>query len=409
LPDEAALPAGKGSWVVDQNFKTSIGGTYINGYIRVLVQSDGMVFHRKFFDTGQPATPWCQVKFTNDEMREIRGAVAKSNPAAWQPKYGQWISVLAPFRILVITIRGAKDQIAEYKTGLWRFTDLPTDVSAIANAIDDAGTLAFTKCQNSSSQNIESVSAAGEPIYVVRKNGDLVWYKHTGFQSGNFTWVNDTVGKIVGNSWAANLKIFKGNPRGTDGIVYTVNQEGWLSWYKHNGYASGSPDWEMPRNVGNGFNGQQVFSGGNGVIYLINNAGELYWYKHLGYKSGDKIWANNGIGKKVGNTGWKDARFVFSGGDGVIYLIDNRGDLYWSKHLGLQDGTDKWQERRKIGSGWLNLRQVFSGGGGIIYAVKDNGDLVWQKHEGFTNGVNLWAKSGKASEIGKGWNFDFVF
>ena len=121
LPNEAALPAGKGSWVVDQNFKTSIGGTYIRGYIRVLVQSDGTVFHRKFFDTMQPATPWCEVKFSASEMRGIRGAVARSNPAAWQPKYGQWISVFAPFRILVITIRGAKDQIIEHQTELYRF------------------------------------------------------------------------------------------------------------------------------------------------------------------------------------------------------------------------------------------------------------------------------------------------
>ena len=75
-------------------------------------------------------------------------------------------------------------------------------------------------------------------------------------------------------------------------------------------------------------------------------------------QTGEKNWVNNGVGKKIG-TGWNDARHVFSGGDGVIYKIDSRGDLYWTKHLGFQDGMVKWSEQKQVGNGWQNLRQVF--------------------------------------------------
>ena len=120
LPDEAVLPAGKGAWAIDQNFKTSIGGSYLLGYIRVIVLSDGKVFHRKSFDSGLPATPWCQDKLTAAEMREIRSAVAKAKPGAWQARYGDWINLAAPFRRLVFTTLDAKGEVINYTTFVYR-------------------------------------------------------------------------------------------------------------------------------------------------------------------------------------------------------------------------------------------------------------------------------------------------
>lgn len=87
----------------------------------------------------------------------------------------------------------------------------------------------------------------------------------------------------------------------------------------------------------------------------------------------------------------------------------SRGDLYWSKHLGFQDGTAKWSDRKKIGNGWQNLRQVFASGDGIIYAVKDDDTLLWQKHTGFATRTVLWENNGAAKTIGNGWEFNFVF
>lgn len=411
LPDEAVLPDGKGAWAVDQNFRTNIAAKgMIVGYIRIIILSDGKVFHRKSFDNGQPATPWCQDKFTAEEMREIRSAVAKSKPSAWQSRYGNWVNLYAPFRKFVFTTLDTQGELISYTTFVYRENEMSAEIARIAKATDAAGNLAFSNCAKPlpNDEPIIDKIENGVTMYAVDGKGDLLWYNHSGFQNGESIWANNGASKNVGNGWADNVNIFKANPNGKDKIVYTVGKQGWLSWYKHNGYASGSTDWETPKNVGIGFIGQHVISGGNGVIYLIDKAGDIYWYKHLGYQSGAKTWVNNAIGKKIGS-GWNDANHIFSDGDGVIYKIDSRGDLYWSKHLGFQDGTARWSEQKKVGSGWQDLRQVISGGDGIIYAVKNDGTLIWQKHLGIATGTILWANNGTAKTIGNGWVFDFVF
>ena len=290
-------------------------------------------------------------------MREIRSAVAKAKPGAWQSRYGDWLNIYAPFRKLTFTTLDAQGQLIHYTTFVYREYEMSAEIARIAKATDEAGNLAFSRCRNSAPNNepVEGKIEKGTPIYAVDSRGDLLWYNHSGFQNGDAVWANNGGAKKVGYEWAGNAKVFKGDPRGKDGVVYAVSKEGYLAWYKHNGHASGSTEWINGKNVGAGFNGRFVFSGGDGVIYLIDGAGEIYWYKHLGYATGDKSWANNGTGVKVSGAtaaNWKNAQFVFAGGDGVIYLIDNRGDLYWNKHLGFRDGTARWSEQKKIGNGW---------------------------------------------------------
>jgi hypothetical protein len=146
LPDEATMPDGNGAWVIEQKFKNSIGGPYLPGITYVIIQSNGVVFHRKFFDVGTPATPWCQDKFTVKEMSDIRGGIAISKPAGWDASYGPFLSILGPFRALTLTMRTSQGKLVVYKTTLWRFYELPADIAKIVNAVDDAGNLAFTNC-----------------------------------------------------------------------------------------------------------------------------------------------------------------------------------------------------------------------------------------------------------------------
>ncbi len=56
---------------------------------------------------------------------------------------------------------------------------------------------------------------------------------------------------------------------------------------------------------------QKVFPGGDGIIYAINQAGDLLWYRHDGRNDGSFTWAA-GSPKKVG-AGWSDLRTVLSG------------------------------------------------------------------------------------------------
>jgi Tachylectin len=274
-------------------------------------------------------------------------------------------------------------------------------------------------------QTGEPLYISGVPIYAVEGNGDLLWYSHQGFQDGSISWANKGVRKKVGEGWAASLHIFKGNPRGVDGedgIVYRVDTNGDLYWYKHRGYISGSTNWVEGKKVGVGWKVKHAFAGGGGIIYVIDSKGDLYWFKHLGYQNGAFLWANDARGKKIANgteidfrtggkiaTEWKNARFVFSGGSGVIYLIDKVGDLYWYKHTGFLDGSERWQKRKKIGRDWQTFRQVFSGGGGIIYAVNSAGTLYWYKHADFAGGASTWVNKSYPRKIGESWVFNFVF
>jgi hypothetical protein len=161
-----------------------------------------------------------------------------------------------------------------------------------------------------------------------------------------------------------------------------------------------------------------VFSGDDGVIYAIQDNGDLLWYRHDGRGDGTFTWAP-GPGNRVGN-GW-NFWHVFSGGDGVIYAIEHvgldpvtgrrtGGRLLWFRHDGRGDGTFTWApgSGNQVGSGWGGFKQVFSGGDGVIYAIQDNGDLLWYRHDGRGDGSFTWAE-GSGTKVGNGWNFWHVF
>ena len=93
---------------------------------------------------------------------------------------------------------------------------------------------------------------------------------------------------------------------------------------------------------------QRVFSGCNGIIYLIGDDGSLRWYKHKGYLDGTFDWEPP---LTVGN-GWSAFANVFSIGGGIIYAVDPDGTLWWYKHNGYQDGSDDWEDRKRVGIGW---------------------------------------------------------
>src|SRR5436190_14717431 len=87
-----------------------------------------------------------------------------------------------------------------------------------------------------------------------------------------------------------------------------------------------------------------------------------------------------------------DSKHKPTGGDGISYAIAATGDLYWYRHDGRADGSNRWADNngRKVGSGW-NFKQVFSSGDGVIYEVADNGDLYWYRHDGREDGSIRWA------------------
>jgi hypothetical protein len=45
---------------------------------------------------------------------------------------------------------------------------------------------------------------------------------------------------------------------------------------------------------------------------------------------------------------------VFSVGRGIIYTIDQQGNLWWHRHVGYQTGDPSWEEKSEpVGWGWI--------------------------------------------------------
>ncbi len=134
---------------------------------------------------------------------------------------------------------------------------------------------------------------------------------------------------------------------------------------------------------------QTGFSGGDGVIYAVDQENELLWFRHLGLRYGNDSWAAD-AGQKVGD-GWGSFKHVFAGGGGVIYAVDAKDDLLWYRHDGRDDGTYTWapESGSRIGGGW-GFRHLFGAGDGLIYAIDAEANLLWYRHEGWRSGAVEW-------------------
>ncbi len=197
-------------------------------------------------------------------------------------------------------------------------------------------------------------------IYGIKPNGDLGIYRHFGWQNGVVAWDYESHFRKIAEGWDDVKYAFSGGGE----IIYVVKQNGDLGWYKHTGQEDGSDNWANNgtfKKIASGWqNYVAVFSTGNGIIYGIKQNGDVEWYKHLGYLDGSDNWVNNGSFKKVAEN-WNNILQAFSGGDKIIYVLKTNGDLGWYKHIGQQEGTNNWANNgdfKKIASSW-NFYNVF--------------------------------------------------
>lgn len=197
-------------------------------------------------------------------------------------------------------------------------------------------------------------------LYAINDHGDLLWYNHNGFHEGSFKWAQAS-GSKVGNGWKNG---FKAAFAAGGGIIYLIRDNGDLLWYKHLGYQDGTARWDPASGkvVGTGWQGYYaIFSGGNGVFYWIDQNGDLFWYKHAGLNTGAASWYG-GSTNKVGN-GWQGIKQIFSPGWGQIYFIASDGSLRHYKHLGFNNGSASWAKSsgQKVGSSWSALTVIGMG------------------------------------------------
>jgi hypothetical protein len=91
-----------------------------------------------------------------------------------------------------------------------------------------------------------------------------------------------------------------------------------LYWYKHDGWQTGDSRWQGRKQVGNSWQiYNTVFASSDGIVYGIDGSGDLYWYKHDGWQTGDSRWQGR---KQVGNS-WQIYNIAFASSDGIVYGI----------------------------------------------------------------------------------------
>jgi hypothetical protein len=216
-------------------------------------------------------------------------------------------------------------------------------------------------------------NVAAASFYAVTNDGSLMWYRHDGFLNGEPRWkgpvnvgkgwqsfkkiVSGGDGVLYGIGTDGSLRWYRqndvaepetllaagGGTRSRTGIATQV-----LTAPSH---------FTGPNVVGQNW-GQfvHVFSTGEGVIYAVDPQGRLWWYKHRGYLTGTQDWEGP---KQVGN-GWAAFRKIFSSSEGYIYALTQTGEMLWYQHMGYQDGSVKWRGPTPIGAAWGDYSLVFS-------------------------------------------------
>jgi hypothetical protein len=200
------------------------------------------------------------------------------------------------------------------------------------------------------------LSSSGQIVYAENPDG-RIWWRRLGLKA-------PPPSPAAGTGWTTVKNVFSGG----EGVLYAVNSDGQLVWYRNATVLAGydqAASWQQhPVGVGWG-EFTRIFSPGKGIIYAVKPDGSLWWYKHYGYLAGSPStqvgsWS---AAKQVG-TGWGGFTKVFAAPLGYIYAINGNGELLVYHHLGWENGEVKWEGPIKLADGWDKYRIVFPAMGG---------------------------------------------
>lgn len=234
---------------------------------------------------------------------------------------------------------------------------------------------------------------------------------------------NLTDPKLVGEGWDDAVDLLPGGAS----TLYALKKNGDLLWYRHDDYLNGGTAWKGPVRVGTGWNSfTKVISMGDGVLYGLLPDGTLRWNRHNNYKTGEGFYAGWDPRPMIVIKDWNKYKTIFGGGNGVFYAVGQDGKLYWYRHtylapqvvppVGKSAGTTRvmtnrwnstWQGPKEVGTGWDSFTKLFCGGDGDIYGILPSGELRGYKHLGWETGAATW---GNYVVMDNGWNkFKFAF
>lgn len=199
-------------------------------------------------------------------------------------------------------------------------------------------------------------------------SGNLLFYP-TQNGTDNINVANSSV--ISSGNWNIFQFLFSGGK----GIIYAVDPAGKLRFYKIK--IDGTFDINTFTVIGTGLDWgafRFLFHGGyfsgNGIIYAVNQAGELRFFLDTNPSGTGAVNVNPPA--LISETGWGSSfKFLFSGGNGVIYAVNQADELRFYRDT-TQNGTGKVDVAPSPVIGkvvWNTFKFFFSCGNGIIYAV----------------------------------------
>jgi N,N-dimethylformamidase len=259
-------------------------------------------------------------------------------------------------------------------------------------------------------------------IYARQADGTLLWYRHTGWQNGAATWANGGNGRVIGTGW----NIFSTILANSDGQIFGFQADGTLRWYKYqvSNLTTGAGSWAGGGSgpvIGSGFDSYpRIIGGWNAQFFCIDNAGDMWWFQYTAGNgsAGATAWAGRGLPQHIGS-GWLPVKRAWTEPNGVIYAVDQVGNLTWYRHL----SGASWANNGNgviIGASWGEDSQkvAFAGGSGVLYALMLSNDqlngtdstLNWYR---LTNSQTvtpssggIWASGGRGSAIGSGFTYE---
>src|SRR3712207_3244643 len=86
----------------------------------------------------------------------------------------------------------------------------------------------------------------------------------------------------------------------------------------------------------------RLVAAGRGVVYAVQADGVLRWYRHAGWTTGGVSWTN-AVGREI-DTGWHRFTQVLAAADGQLFAFTGDGRVRWFQWL-LDDpdsGAGSW-------------------------------------------------------------------
>jgi len=175
-------------------------------------------------------------------------------------------------------------------------------------------------------------------LYALTTAGALLWYR---YDTTAGRWMPGS-GKTVGSGFVPGTLVVN-IAVGANGWLYIVRSDGKLVLYQHTGRLTGAATWANGGGsvIGSGFTGSEILAPqGDGTVYR-QIGGKLYWFRHSDPAAGPVTWSNGGRAVQIG-VGWNFYDLLALGGGVLLATSAPSGQVTLYQHADPVGGTASW-------------------------------------------------------------------